>query len=78
MRKISETSGTILSEQTFKSYRSRKKKTKEKGMRKYFQRLQSKIFPKMGKELSTQLPVAQRVSYRINSSEICQDTYKSN
>ena len=39
MRKISETSGTILSEQTFKSYRSQKKKTKEKGMRKYFKRL---------------------------------------
>ena len=58
MRTTSETSGTMLNAPTFESQESQKKKTKRKTMRK---------FPKMGKEIITQVQETQRVPDRINS-----------
>ena len=62
MRTTSETSGTMLSTPTFKSEVSQKKmKGHEKILEIIFE-----IFPKMGKEIATQVPEIQRVPNRIN------------
>ena len=39
---------------------------KKKGPDKIFEEIRVKKFPNMGKEIATQVPEAQRVSYRIN------------
>ena len=60
MRTISETSSTILNATTFESQGSQKKKTKRKTMNIV------ENFPKMEKEIITQVQETQRVPNRIN------------
>ena len=66
MRTISETSRTMLNAPTFESQESQKKKTKRKTMRKILGEIIVENFPKMGKEIITQVQETQRVPNRIN------------
>ena len=66
MRTISETSRTMLNAPTFESQESQKKKTKRKTMRKILGEIIVENFPKMGKEIITQVQENQRVPNRIN------------
>ena len=66
MRTISETSGTMLNAPTFKSQESQKK-TKRKTMRKILEEIIVENFPKMGKEIITQVQETQRVPNRKNT-----------
>ena len=66
MRTISETSGTMLNAPTFKSLESQKK-TKRKTMRKILEEIIVENFPKMGKEIITQVQETQRVPNRKNT-----------
>ena len=63
MRTISETSRTTLNATTFESQGSQKKKTKRK---KIFEEIIVENFPKMRKEIITQVQETQRVPNRIN------------
>ena len=66
MRTISETSRTMLNAPTFESQESQKKKTKRKTMRKILGEIIVENFPKMGKEIITQVQEIQRIPNRIN------------
>ena len=66
MRTISETSGTILNTPTFESQESQKKKKKKKVHEKMLEEIIVENFPKMGKEIATQVQETQRVLNRIN------------
>ena len=48
---------------------------KKKGHEKIFEEIIVENFPNMEKERVNQVQEAQRVPYRINSGETCQDTY---
>ena len=64
MRTISETSRTMLNAPTFKSQESQKK-TKKKDDEKILEEIIVENFPKMGKEIITQVQETQRVPNRI-------------
>ena len=64
-RTISETSGTMLNAPTFESQESQKKKTKKKDHKKILEEIIVENFPKMGKEIITQVQETQRVPKRI-------------
>ena len=66
MRTTSETSGTMLNTPTFKSEESQKKKTKKKGHEKILEEIIVENFPKIEKEIITQVQETQRVPNRIN------------
>ena len=66
MRTISETSGTMLNTPTFESQESQKKKTKKKDHEKILEEIIVENFPKVGKEIITQVRETQRVPNRIN------------
>ena len=66
MRTASETSGTMLNTPTFESQESQKKKTKKKDHEKILEEIIVENFPKMGKEIITQVQETQRVPHRIN------------
>ena len=51
----SETSGTKLNSPAFKSQEDQKKKTKKKGHEKILEEIIVENFPKMGKEIATQV-----------------------
>ena len=59
-RTISEASGIMLNALTFKSQESQKKKTK------ILEEIIVENFPKMGKEIATQVQESQRVPSKIN------------
>ena len=63
---ISETSRTMLNAPTFESPESQKKKTKRKTMRKILGEIIVENFPKMGKEIITQVQETQTIPNRIN------------
>ena len=65
MRTISETSGTMLNAPTFESQESQK--NKKKGHEKILEEIIVENFPKMGKEIATQVQETQRVPNRIKS-----------
>ena len=65
MRTTSETSGTMLNAPTFKLQESQKKRTK-RSHEKILEEIIDENFPKMGKEIITQVQEAQRVPNRIN------------
>ena len=48
---------------------------KRKGYEKIFEEIIVENFPNMEKKIVNQVREAQRVPYRINSGETCQDTY---
>ena len=48
---------------------------KRKGYEKIFEEIIVENFPNMEKKIVSQVQEAQRVPYRINSGETCQDTY---
>ena len=48
---------------------------KKKGYEKIFEKIRIENFPNMEKERVNQVQEAQRVPYRINPWETCQDTY---
>ena len=77
MRTILETSRTILNAITFESLGSQKKKTKRKTMRKILEEIIVENFPKMGKEIITQVQETQRVpnTQGETQGETSQDTY---
>jgi len=62
MRTISETSRTILNTTTFESEEEDKKKDHEK----ILEEIIVENFPKMGKEITTQVQETQRVPNRVN------------
>ena len=64
MRTTSETSGTMLNTLTFKS--GVQEEDKKKGHEKIFEVIIVENFPKMGKEIATQVQETQRVPNRIN------------
>ena len=66
MRTTTETSGTMLNTPTFESQESQKKKTKKKDHEKILEEIIVENFPKMGKEIITQVQETQRVPNRIN------------
>ena len=66
MRTTSETSGTMLNTPTFESQECQKKKTKRKTMRKILEEIIAENFPKVGKEITTQVQETQRVPNRIS------------
>ena len=49
---------------------SQKKKTKKKGHEKILEEIIAENFPKMGKEIATQVQETQRVPNRINPRQI--------
>ena len=51
------------------------KKRKKKGYEKNFEEIIVEHFPSMEKEIINQVQEEQRVPYRINQGETCQDTY---
>ena len=51
---------------------------KNKGYDKIFEEIIVENFPNMEKEIINQVQEEQRVPYRINQGETCQDTYLSN
>ena len=57
MRVTSETSGTMLNAPTFESQKSQKKK--KKGHEKILEEIIAENFPKMGKEIATQVQETQ-------------------
>ena len=61
---ISETSGTMLNAPTFESYEPQKKKTEKKDHEKILEIIVEN-FPKLGKEIITQVQETQRVQHRI-------------
>ena len=65
MRTTSETSGTMLNSP---------KEDKKKGCEKILE-ITVENFPKMGKEIATQVQETQRVPNRINPRQNTQDTY---
>ena len=65
MRTTSETSGTMLNAPTFESQESQKTKTKKKGHEKILEEIIVENFPKMGKEIVTQVQETQRALNRI-------------
>ena len=67
MRTTLETSGTMLNDPTFKSLESQKKKiNKKKGYETILEEIIVENFPKMGKEIASQIQETQRVQNRIN------------
>ena len=60
MRTTSETSGTMLNAPTFESQESQETKTKKKGHEKIFEEIIVENFPKMGKEIVTQVQETER------------------
>ena len=66
MRTTSETSGKMLNAQHL-NHRSprRKKKKRKKGHEKIFKEIIVENFPKMGKEIATEVQETQRVPNRI-------------
>ena len=64
MRTTSETSGTMLNTLTFKS--GVQEEDKKKGHEKIFKEIIFENFPKIGKEIATQVQETQRVPNRIN------------
>ena len=64
MRTISETSRKMLNAPTFESQESQK--NKKKGHEKILEEIIVENFPKMGKEIVTQVQEIQRVPNRIN------------
>ena len=66
MRTTTETSGTMLNTPTFESQESQKKKTKKKDHDKILGEIIVENFPKMGKEIVTQVQETQRVPNRTN------------
>ena len=67
MRTILETSGTMLNAPTFESYEPQKKKTEKKKKKDLEKILEIKVekFPKLEKEIITQVQETQRVQNRI-------------
>ena len=66
IRTISDISGTMLNTPTFKSKESQRKKTKRKAMKNILEEIRVENFPKMEKEIVTQVQETQRVPNRIN------------
>ena len=62
---ISETSGTMLNAPTFESYEPQKKKKTEKKDHEKILEIIVENFPKLGKEIITQVQETQRVQHRI-------------
>ena len=65
MRKTLETSGTMLDASTFDQRSARRRRQKERAW-KILEEIIVENFPKMGKEIITQVQETQRVSSRIN------------
>ena len=55
VRTTSEASETMLNTPTFKSKESQRKKTKRKAMKNILEEIRVENFPKMGKEIATQV-----------------------
>ena len=55
MKTTSETSGTMLNSTTFESQEYQKKKAKKKGPEKILEEIIVENFPKIGKEIATQV-----------------------
>ena len=72
MRTTSETSGTMLTPQHLNHKSPRRR---QKDHEKIFEEIIAENFPKMGKEIITQVQETQRVPNRINQGETPQDTY---
>ena len=66
MRTTSETSGTMLNAPRFESQESQKKKTKRKDHEKILEEIIVENFPKIVKEIITQVQETQRIPSRIN------------
>ena len=75
MRTVSETSGAALNTPTLALQGDPEGEEKEKGLEKIFEDIIVESFPNMEKDIDNQAQEAQRVPYRINPGEPCQDTY---
>ena len=66
IRTTSETSGTMLNTPNIRIIGVPKEEDKKKGHKKMLEEIIVEKFPKMGKEIATQVKETQRVSNRIN------------
>ena len=57
------------------NYRGPRRRREVKGTGKIFEEIIVENLPNKGKEIMNQVQEAQRVPYRINPGETCQDTY---
>ena len=59
----------------YSNYRGPRRRREVKGTGKIFEEIIVENLPNKGKEIMNQVQEAQRVPYRINPGETCQDTY---